>query len=640
MTARISTTRGQVRPSAAAAQKTQQAFSWPAPTLGLVANGNIAVSQPGAAYILDNFRCTATGVIIRRGKYRYATLPGPVRAVFSFNAGASSAMFATTDENIYDISVVAFPNDLLIGEGDWVLGEVDEYDIGEMSVYGLDRYPTTNGKWIVIQTQSSDGSNYLVGVNGADPAFIYDGTEFSPQVAGGTSKLHFDAQTAAFTVGETVTGATSGATATILRVLSNGSAGTLWLSDVTGGPFADDETITDGAGGEATANGASAAIPATNTTFDGDPAGIDTSDLSYVWSHKGRLFFVQKETLDSWYLPVGQIAGELTKFSLGGIFRLGGYLVMGATWSRDTGSGLAAVCAFFSSEGEVAIYQGDNPGEVDSWSLVGVYRIGRPLGPKSSMDAGGDLIIATDIGLVPLSRALAVDYAILGTEAVSESIIDLWNDEVNFRVGGEWNVAFWSARQMVIVTLPTVNDQPVRWLITNAKTKGWSTYSGWDASCVHVYKDQAYFGDPDGAVFMAEVSGFDDGVPYSATVLPAFDQMGVAGYKTVSMLRAVWRGPYPVHEKITNRTDYNDTVPPSPSAVSISSNSVWGDAVWGEGEWASSGLEKRVYQQWRVAYGGGEVHAPMVQITSGSNAPLDAELIRVDATFTGGDVVV
>jgi hypothetical protein len=639
MNVRISPPRGTARQTSQV-QKTQQAYSWPAPTLGLVANGNIAVSQPGAAYILDNFRCTATGVIIRRGKQRYATLPGPVRAIFSYQNGTVGHVFGTTDANIYDLTSVAEAYDLLIGEDDWVIGEDTDYDVGTLSVEGLNVYPSTNGKWIVIQTQSSDGSTYLVGANGSDPTFIYDGTEFSPQVAGGAYKLAFDAEVTPFTVGQTLTGGTSAATATIIRVESDGSAGTLWLSGVTGGPFADDETITDGDGGEATANGAGAVIPATNTTFDGDPVGVATDDLSYVWSHKERLFFIKKNTLDTWYLPVGQIAGELTKFSLGGIFRLGGYLVMGATWSRDTGSGLAAVCTFFSSEGEVAVYQGDNPGDPDSWALVGVYRIGRPLGPKSIMDAGGDLIIATDIGLVPLSRALAVDYAILGTEAVSESIIDLWNQEVVFRIGGEWNVAFWSAKQMVIVALPTINDQPVRWLIAHAKTKGWSTYSGWDASCVHVYRDQAYFGTPDGAVCLAEVSGSDEGETYTAVCLPAFDQMGVPGYKTVSMLRAVWRGPYPVDDKVTNRSDYDDSIPSAPSAAAVSGESVWGDGVWGTSVWATAETEKRVYQQWRVAYGGGEVHSPLTQVSSGSNAPLDAELIRLDATFTTGDVVI
>jgi hypothetical protein len=116
--------------------------------------------------------------------------------------------------------------------------------------------------------------------------------------------------------------------------------------------------------------------------------------------------------------------------------------------------------------------------------------------------------------------------------------------------------------------------------------------------------------------------------------------MGVPGYKTVSMLRAVFRGPNKPREKVVDRSDYDASIPTSPASSPVSSSSTWGDAVWGESQWAKAGIERLVFQQWRAAYGGGEVHAPLVMVTSGANVPLDDELIRVDATFTGGELVV
>ena len=108
----------------------------------------------------------------------------------------------------------------------------------------------------------------------------------------------------------------------------------------------------------------------------------------------------------------------------------------------------------------------------------------------------------------------------------------------------------------------------------------------------------------------------------------------------MSMLRTVWRGPREVNAKVTNRTDYNQDMPPAPAPTGIIDGAVWGDGEWGAAEWGAAGYEKRVYQQWKNAYGGGEVHSPLVQVGSGSNAPLDGELIRIDALFTTGDVVV
>lgn len=70
------------------------------------------------------------------------------------------------------------------------------------------------------------------------------------------SFLNYDAQTANFTQGKTITGATSGATATILYDKDSGTTGTLVLGSIVG-TFIDNEIITDdnGTPGSATTNG-------------------------------------------------------------------------------------------------------------------------------------------------------------------------------------------------------------------------------------------------------------------------------------------------------------------------------------------------------------------------------------------------
>ncbi len=68
------------------------------------------------------------------------------------------------------------------------------------------------------------------------------------------SALAYDGQTANFTAGETLTGATSGATALIQADSDSGTTGTLTLRDIVG-VFENNEVITDGAGGDALANG-------------------------------------------------------------------------------------------------------------------------------------------------------------------------------------------------------------------------------------------------------------------------------------------------------------------------------------------------------------------------------------------------
>lgn len=66
-------------------------------------------------------------------------------------------------------------------------------------------------------------------------------------------ELAYDAQTANFVVGQTLTGGTSGATATIVADTDAGATGTLKVINITG-VFVDNETITDGVGGSATSD--------------------------------------------------------------------------------------------------------------------------------------------------------------------------------------------------------------------------------------------------------------------------------------------------------------------------------------------------------------------------------------------------
>lgn len=68
------------------------------------------------------------------------------------------------------------------------------------------------------------------------------------------NRLAYDAQTGNFTVGLTLTGGTSGATATITADQDSGTTGTLTLSSIVG-VFQDNEIITDSSTGSATANG-------------------------------------------------------------------------------------------------------------------------------------------------------------------------------------------------------------------------------------------------------------------------------------------------------------------------------------------------------------------------------------------------
>ena len=94
-----------------------------------------------------------------------------------------------------------------------------------------------------------------------------------------TTELAYDAQTANFTVGDIVTGGTSGATARIVADTDSGTTGTLHLAYVYG-TFADNETLTDQHTGSATSN---------------IPSGVTTK--STVYTTRALYSFIQ-DTFD------------------------------------------------------------------------------------------------------------------------------------------------------------------------------------------------------------------------------------------------------------------------------------------------------------------------------------------------------
>ena len=67
--------------------------------------------------------------------------------------------------------------------------------------------------------------------------------------------------------------------------------------------------------------------------------GVASTTIISLNAFKGRVWMVQKDTLNMWYLPTLAIAGAATLFPLGSVFQMGGFLRTMATWTVDAGTG-------------------------------------------------------------------------------------------------------------------------------------------------------------------------------------------------------------------------------------------------------------------------------------------------------------
>lgn len=369
--------------------------------------------------------------------------------------------------------------------------------------------------------------------------------------------------------------------------------------------------------------------------------GVTTSDLSFVWSFASRLWFVKKNSMSAFYLPVDSIGGAATEFSLAGIFQEGGSLVMGGKWSLDAGNGLDDKCLFISSEGEVAVYQGADPNSATDWLKVGVYRIAPVKGINANISAGGDFLVATEEGIIPISMAVNKDVAALSLSAVSAAIEPEWKKKNLERTNIPWEMMKWPSKNMMVVSVPaTEATQQLLCFVANIQTGAWTFYTGWDARCIGLWADSGYFGTSDGKILQMETGGSDDGMPYTCVYVGLPDSVkSPAAYKTFHSARATFQANLPFLPKISASMNYKINLPTAPNSAAVETTSLWDVGLWDQATW-DYGNTQDVSTKWVSIGKSGFSISPQVQMTFGISLTPNVELIQIDLLFDRGAVMV
>jgi len=379
-------------------------------------------------------------------------------------------------------------------------------------------------------------------------------------------------------------------------------------------------------------DGASWAVPTINN--------VSSSDISHVWGYRNRIFMVEKDTLNAWYLPVDSIAGNASQLSFAGVFQKGGTLLSGTTWSFDSaGTGLNTRCVFISSQGEVAVYEGIDPSSPNTWSLVGLYEMGKMQGKNAFLRVAGDVLFATRDGLVNLNNVVNKDRAALSLNAISKPIEPDWKAEAEARTDN-WTIVKWPEKNMTIIGLPYLAGRDDICFVINSETGAWTKYTNWNTNCTALFAGYVYFGTNSGTVMKAETTGADDGANYTCVYIGQYEGWGIGPRQIVAQLmRATFKASVSFTPQLSVATNFSADIPPPPSATAIGSADVWDTAVWDTAVWDSSGVQA-ITSRWKSVSGQGWAMAPVIQITSGSSttAP-DGRLITTQVRHSAGEMV-
>jgi len=654
-----------------------QAVTIPAPTRGIIESESLAFMQPGGAVVCDNWAPTMRGVKLRGGCVRWCDLhPGanvsdwqnlhqyrPNQKVrdavddtfwivqVAHTTGAAPLTFAQLRAS-FPIAYVQTPDKSILN---WQNG-IAYNSLGERI-----RDVVDGSTWEVAATHTSAATGTFPADRAAHPTYwTLVTTTRQPVVSafeyasGNEQRMFAGNATSLYDVTSSVpvlikSGQTSGNY--VAAQLANAADNYMLVCNETG----DDVLRFDGVAWETLSAGYTPpAGKPTNITGPGTVA----QNLTYVWKYRNRLFFIEGGTMNAWYLPLNAVGGTLSMIPLSGAASRGGRLLFGATWSVDAGDGIDDKCVFATDLGELLIFTGSNPADAANWRQEGRYAVAAPMGMNAHASVGGDLMIETVDGIVPISAAITKDTSQLEMAAITLNIKNTWRNEVNAKRAVPWSMKRWDEYGAMFVTWPGGTPGNRYCAVVNIATGAWARFVGWDATCFIRMRADLFFGTQDGIVMQADRTGYDDGQPYVATLVGGWGALGQRLQMTTwHQARASFASGNrePFQPQLAACTDYSIFLPPPPPiGLDPGVQDVWDQGKWGPdmggppppvptqpqrdryAQWdqPSVGIPPVRNTMWVSIGATGYIHAPIVQVTVGQQAKPQVELIAIDAIHT------
>lgn len=555
-------------PKQAVRQQSARTFTVPAPIGGVNARDALASMPLTDAIVMDNWFCTPGYIQPRGGSISWSTgLGAAVESVMGWTGTSVNKLFGVAAGKIYDSSA----------QGASVVTVVT----------------TLLSSRVQHQLFNSGSGTILIWANGSDaPMYFDNGTQGALSlisITSGGSAYTNGTYTAVPLTGGSGTGAqatvvVSGAIVTSVTITTRGSG--YHVGDTLSAAAANIGGTGSGlAISVLTIGGWSTTTIAGTNSITG--AALVPANLITVTVHQQRCWFIEKNTMNVWYAAASAFQGTLIMLPLGQLFTRGGFLMQMASWTIDNVEGINAYAAFITSEGEVAIYQGYDPAQQSTWSLVGVFKIGRPIGRRCICKLGADVLCITVDGLTPLSKGLLTDRSQPETLLTFKIRNAINQDVLNYSGNFGWQVIEYPTGTKIILNVPETTDTTAHQWVKNTVRQddgGWSRFRNWNANCWEVQQDSLYYGG-NGTIFLADTGITDAGGPITVDCLPAYSEMEVPGLlKNFEFARPIFQASSNVQPTITLNVDYQNISPASVPLLT-GNTATWDVSLWDVTPW-------------------------------------------------------
>lgn len=353
---------------------------------------------------------------------------------------------------------------------------------------------------------------------------------------------------------------------------------------------------------------------------------LNVNNFIGVQAIHNRLFFWTGSDCGFWFGNTLAITGTLSYFDFSMLVPSadGGALMNVDVLTYDGGTGIQSYTVFTLTGGMMLTYQGSDPSDPNNWSLVGLYAVAAPVGPRAADRYGGDIYIATTADMTKLSQLIVALK--LGQMPPRSKVSNATRNAVQLgRSLLGWQAIYWNFGRRLIFNIPLPSGAYEQY-VYNPPLDAWCRWRGLPSLCWVVFNDQLLFGAPNGQICQADQNAASDwtlriqpawnavhwnsvpwqqgqgGVPISAKAQQAWNLFGSPLTKRLALVRPIVQSQSDVDYNFAIGFDYEDPQLLIPVAQADFATSPWDISPWDLSPWSS---EAAVEADWQVAGGDG-----------------------------------
>jgi len=329
-----------------------------------------------------------------------------------------------------------------------------------------------------------------------------------------------------------------------------------------------------------------------------------TTDVRTVTVWKRRVWFTFVNSQNVGYMnAVDAITGTVASFPMGSTLRNGGYVSTMFNWTIDAGFSVDDFLVVIGSEGDVAVWEGTDPTSIATFALKGGWYVGPvPRHGRYYTPYGGDVMIVSELGLVPMSALITGQYSQDMQVGPASKIQSVFAPLVRSLLNEKYfNVFVVPTSGVLIISLPPVSATYTQFAM-NVTTKAWCTFEGVPIRSSALIGSQLFFGTLDGFVckgLFGDLDGVDivgaGGTNIEGDLQTSFQHFGTPGQlKSFGMARPVFIATAAPAIKLKINTQFQLAGVSGSPFFTNEVNGVWNTGTWNFSVWVGQGT----YQAW------------------------------------------